>query len=64
MIENDTQYQITIGWVEKFQQALKETKENPPKDTHPLLIQASIDAIESELTIMEKDLDDYRNRKV
>jgi len=60
MIENERQYRITKAQADKFQQALTRLAAGPADDSvHPLLHQAQIDGVGSQLTELRRQLAAY-----
>ncbi len=61
MIKNERQYRITKAQVDKFAQALKEvtTPDDTPGQIHPLLQKAQGDALQSQLTDLRSQLEEY-----
>jgi ribosome-binding protein aMBF1 (putative translation factor) len=59
MIKNDRQYRITKTQAGKFAKAIQETKASPKSNAHPLLRKAQIDAMESQLGDLQRELEEY-----
>ncbi len=63
-ISNEDQYQRTKVEAEKFEQAIAAARRRPPSPgVHPRLHEAEIEALESELALLQEQLDDYEQRK-
>lgn len=57
MIKTLHQYNVTLTWLHKFRQVLREAKETGrPDDIHPLLYKAQIDGLESMIGTLESEL--------
>lgn len=61
MIRNERQYRITKAQIRKFESALSQEKEKGLEDdkVHPLLKNAYLDAIQSQLDDLREQLNDY-----
>jgi ribosome-binding protein aMBF1 (putative translation factor) len=59
MIKNERQYRITKAQAEKFAAALHEMTTTEKRAHHPLLRQAQIDALHSQLEELQRDVADY-----
>ncbi len=61
MINNERQYRITKGWVQKFTQALDHLDAHPDEKTcpHPLLRKAERDGLASQIETLEGEIRDY-----
>jgi ribosome-binding protein aMBF1 (putative translation factor) len=61
MIKNERQYRITRAQAEKFKAALAHAREISSERTemHPLLLQAQVDALRSQLEDLEADVREY-----
>ena len=62
MIKNERQYRITKTQAEGFARTLENLKQNPSSD-HPLIAKAQEDAIRSQLTDLENQLQEYESLK-
>ena len=58
MIRNERQYKITKSQIKKFKEALKEFNKHK-SETHPMLVKAQKDAMNSELSVLESQVKDY-----
>src|SRR5437868_9838530 len=65
MIKNERQYRITKAQADKFGQALAKLKAHPKEgdQMHPLLRQAQIDALQSQLDDLHSELEEYEALK-
>jgi ribosome-binding protein aMBF1 (putative translation factor) len=65
MIKNERQYRLTKTQAEKFERALAQTKENPGDRTavNPILQQAMINGMESQLADLRMQLEEYEALK-
>jgi ribosome-binding protein aMBF1 (putative translation factor) len=65
MIKNERQYRITKAQADKFEQALAKLKAHPKEgdQMHPLLRQAQIDALQSQLDDLHSELEEYEALK-
>lgn len=65
MIKNERQYRITKAQADKFGQALAKLKAHPKQgdQMHPLLRQAQIDALQSQLDDLHAELQEYEALK-
>jgi ribosome-binding protein aMBF1 (putative translation factor) len=65
MIKNERQYRITKAQADKFGQALAKLKAHPKEgdQMHPLLRQAQIDALQSQLDDLHAELQEYEALK-
>src|SRR5438067_1299694 len=63
MIKNDVQYRLTKAYAEKFERALTELRDQPPADeeVHPLLRQAEIASVHSQLADLQAELSEYES---
>jgi hypothetical protein len=61
MIQNDRQYRVTKGQAQKFEQALAEMRQSPiaSQAENPLLWQAQIGAMESQLSDLREEIEAY-----
>lgn len=59
MIANERQYQITKSWVDKFTVTLSEMETLPNLDIHPMMKQAHIDALNSQLEELKSEVAEY-----
>ena len=59
MIKNDRQYRITKAQSGKFAEAIREMKASPKSEIHPLLRKAQIDAMESQLGDLQREIEEY-----
>ncbi len=59
MIKNDRQYRITKAQSGKFAKAIHETKAFPKSELHPMLRKAQIDAMESQLGDLQREIEEY-----
>jgi ribosome-binding protein aMBF1 (putative translation factor) len=59
MIKNERQYRITKAQADKFAQSIHATKAAPKTDPHPVLRKAQMDAIQSQLTDLQRELEEY-----
>ncbi len=62
MIINEQQYRLTEEQVAKFEQALEQATTNPDKSLHPLLQQAQVAALQSQLADLRADMAAYEVR--
>ena len=62
MITNEQQYRLTEEQVAKFEQALEQATTNPDKSLHPLLQQAQVAALQSQLADLRADIAAYEVR--
>ena len=65
MLKNERQYRITKAQADKFGQALAKLKAHPKQgdQMHPLLRQAQIDALQSQLDDLHAELQEYEALK-
>jgi hypothetical protein len=65
MIQNDRQYRVTKGQAQKFEQALAEMRQSPiaSQAENPLLWQAQIGAMESQLTDLREEIEAYEGSR-
>ncbi len=63
MITNELQYRVTKSEAQKFVDAIEDLKQKPLGKTDPILRQAQIDAMQSQLEEMYQDLADYEALK-
>ena len=63
MITNELQYRVTKSEAQKFVGAIENLKQQPLGKTDPLLRQAQIDAMQSQLEEMYQGLTDYEALK-
>jgi Zn-dependent peptidase ImmA (M78 family)/ribosome-binding protein aMBF1 (putative translation factor) len=62
MIKNEWQYRTTKTQVERFQEALQKLNNSEiAKQIHPSLLKAEKDAIESQVSNLQKELEEYEN---
>jgi hypothetical protein len=63
MIKNERQYRITKAQAAKFEEALKVfvTESRKDRTTHPLLIKAQKDAMQSQLESLRRELAEYED---
>ncbi|MCC7528857.1 MAG: helix-turn-helix transcriptional regulator [Candidatus Melainabacteria bacterium] len=59
MIKNDWQFRVTQRWIKDFENALFELKRLPASKAQPWLRAAQQESLESELTILRNQIDDY-----
>lgn len=59
MIKNERQYRITKAHAEKFEKALQEMTRSPRRAEHPVLRQAQISALKSQLEDLQRELKEY-----
>src|ERR1022692_3442428 len=59
MIKNDRQYRITKAQTGRFSKAIQESKASPKGNVHPLLRKAQIDAMESQLGDLQREIEEY-----
>lgn len=59
MIKNERQYRITKAQAVKFASALQEMTTAKQRACHPLLQQAQVDALHSQLEELQQDIADY-----
>lgn len=60
MIKNDREYQVTKGQTQKFEQTLNGLlKDSNNTKTHPLLLQAQINSLKSQITELDKEIAEY-----
>lgn len=64
MIKNERQYRITKAQAEKFGSAIRNLEAAPQdKRVHPKLQKAELDALRSQLSDLQKDLEEYEALK-
>lgn len=65
MIKNERQYRITKAQIDKFSRALEELAEQSQSNqkVHPILQKAQADALQSQLTDLRKQLEEYEALK-
>lgn len=64
MIENDTQYKVTMKAAQKFREAIAEhDKAKRPNSIHPRLWKATRDGMVSQLMELEGDIAAYETKK-
>ncbi len=63
MITNELQYRVTKSEAQKFVDAIESLKQNPLGKTDPILRQAQIDAMQSQIEEMYQDLANYEALK-
>lgn len=64
MIKNERQYRITKAQAAKFESALKASaKPDKAPATHPRLVKAQRDAIQSQLESLHRELEEYQELK-
>lgn len=64
MIKNERQYRITKAQAEKFDAAIRNLEAAPPdKRLHPKLQKAQLDALRSQLSDLQRDLEEYEALK-
>src|SRR5437867_2108395 len=64
MIKNERQYRITKAQAEKFDAAIRNLEAAPQdKRVHPKLQKAQLDALRSQLSDLQKDLEEYEALK-
>ena len=65
MIKNERQYRITKNQVDRFSRTLANLRRQPAeaKDVHSLIAKAQEDALQSQLTDLEKQLQEYEALK-
>src|SRR5437764_72088 len=62
MIKNERQYRITKSQADKFQDALRELEQSGPVGgVHPLLHQAQLNALRSQLEELKADIEEYED---
>jgi ribosome-binding protein aMBF1 (putative translation factor) len=59
MIKNDRQYRITKTQAGRFTKAIQEAKASSKGKVHPLLRKAQIDAMESQLGDLQREIEEY-----
>ena len=59
MIKKELQYKITLEWIEKFEEALRNIDKNYP-DIDPILRRAYKDSMESQLQDLRQEAAKYR----
>jgi ribosome-binding protein aMBF1 (putative translation factor) len=59
MIRNDRQFRITRAQADRFAKAIHGTKASQKSNVHPLLRKAQIDAMESQLGDLQRELEEY-----
>ena len=59
MIKNERQYRITKAQAEKFAQSIHASKAAPKDSLHPALRKAQMDAMQSQLTDLQRELEEY-----
>ncbi|BAZ03104.1 hypothetical protein NIES37_71170 (plasmid) [Tolypothrix tenuis PCC 7101] len=65
MIKNERQYRITKAQIDKFSRALEELAKQSQSNqkVHPILQKAQVDALQSQLTDLRKQLEEYEALK-
>ena len=64
MIASEEEYRIARSEAKKFEQSLASAREREPSpDVDPQIHGAMIEALESELAILRKDLERYETRR-
>lgn len=65
MITNDRQFKITKSQIVNFQRSLEDMIKNPPNspDIHPLIVEASRNAIEAQLKELIVEIEEYQALK-
>ncbi len=64
MISNERQYRITKSEAAKFEQSIAAAREREPSpDVDPRIHQAMIESLESELSVLREQLDQYEALK-
>jgi len=61
MIKNARQYRITVAQIKKFRQAIAELKKAPASGTHPMLVKAQREALESQLADLSAEAAEYES---
>ena len=66
MISNERQYKITRNKARGFVRAIKEFEASSPErsDTHPRLLRAEREAMESQLADLREELEEYERAEV
>ncbi|MBW4540698.1 MAG: hypothetical protein KME43_16340 [Myxacorys chilensis ATA2-1-KO14] len=66
MIENDHQYRVTQIQAQKFEKALEQILQTPEQErkTNPLLWQAQISALESQLSDLREEMEEYNKSNI
>ena len=66
MIENEQQYHITQAQAQKFEKALERMLQSSEqeRETNPLLWQAQISALESQLSDLREEIEEYNTSRV
>ena len=66
MIKNERQYRITRTQAERFAQTLRGLRERPEAvdGVHPIIAQAQVDAVSSQLADLEAELREYESVSV
>ena len=60
MIKNERQYRLTKAQAQKFELALAEVlSQTPPAGMSPILHKAQLDALQSQLTDLRREIDEY-----
>ena len=59
MIENEQQYRITRSWVERFRREIAEFDDSPRAGEHPRLVAACRAALESHLSRLLAEIEEY-----
>jgi ribosome-binding protein aMBF1 (putative translation factor) len=61
MILNERQYNVTKGWIRKFQQLVNRLQNDPAErqGVHPLLYKARLEAAQSELEVLRDQAAEY-----
>ena len=61
MTENEQQYHITQGWIQKFTQTLGRLDAQPEEGAarHPLLRKAERDGLESQIEALQQEVRPY-----
>lgn len=61
MIKNHLQYKVSTSQLKRFEEALAEANDRggPPEGTHPLMWKAQIDALESQMRTLQREVSEY-----
>jgi hypothetical protein len=60
MIKTDRQFRITKAQAERFEKAINDAAAAPKRAVHPVLQEAQMDALKSQLSDLRQDLEEYK----
>lgn len=64
MIEDDKQLGITLGWIGEFERNLEQAKRvTPPDGVDPVIWDAHVAGMQSQLETMRRQVAEYRARR-